>query len=1169
MERYSSSCPILRPRFVSILGLLCLLALGNASMAQTPCSIEGAGYRSITLNRISPQLAKRMVDPLKLAAVSQLPSTDMVLVTGEPEQVAKMATILEVIDSAEPYEIRELRSGSSPKSLPANAQIAAAVGGIVIGTFTNPPKYTSKAKVLIDVCNGSIWTVAPVLRVAEIVTAVDVGPDVLARQKETSSRITDGAMLGRVLSPNPGDHRAAPAVNVGERTQPAVSMTMNTSPSLMTQTESAVLSEAVSRPPAARPRTDSNTPAASAPASAPTSVSVTPQTPDVNTNEARRLQPGQPVPGASPDTTNARAETPSLPPARMSDATLIETMRAPRMSNGKIAESPMTPADLADPNRLVHVSLPEKLPVIQLLDLIGKYMNLTYIYNPDEVKGEITLKLDGGFQGDVPVKKLYYLLESILRFQGLAMTRHNGNIVTIVKVENAASIDPLIVGVNDAARLPGDAVVVCVFKLEHIDTTSAKNLLEGMRVPMDVKTLEETSTIIVTAYAFRMDRIKQLLSIVDRPGEQRKYQCRQLRYTTAKALSEKVKNLAEQLQPGSVTVGDPDPVVSTVRNPGESDQAYQQRLAQARQLAAVRQQQALQTPKPAGRENKAGAYLDADEHTNRILMIGTAKQLEMVDELIQSLDVEQQDLRSFKPYQMKHVDAQDVAKKLQELGVISKTPESPTSQRITTPTNTARAGQPLTAEEARIRALQLQQEQTRIAQGLPASTSNDTAQQGPIEEPQVVVIEATNSLLVNATVEQHAQIAKIIGFLDNEIEDRPYKIYPIENSSAEHLAEILQSLIQDTVQNRDKDGKIVETTTVKKIQDEVTIKADPNTNSIIVVAPKKHQDWMLSMIKQLDKRRPQVLIDVTLVEITNSKSFDYDLNIIESLPDLTNQSGLMGTLTGSGTSAVGSSTIMSNLANSGKDHYADMQSSGGKFQGFYGDKHINFLLTAMETNSSGRVLAKPKILINDNETGKIKTADVTYVEKSTAIPTSTGSGNNGTLVTTATDYAQYEAGIELNVVPHISDGDLLQLKAVLTRSDFLPTSDATKPPNKTESQVESNVTVPDGSTIILGGMLKLNQTKSGSKVPLLGDLPLVGGLFRTISNSNNESKLYVFVKAQIIRPATLAKSLDDLKQVSIRNREAFEGYEKEFQDYQSWPGLKSEPISPAKVLDAQ
>jgi type II secretory pathway component GspD/PulD (secretin) len=117
--------------------------------------------------------------------------------------------------------------------------------------------------------------------------------------------------------------------------------------------------------------------------------------------------------------------------------------------------------------------------------------------------------------------------------------------------------------------------------------------------------------------------------------------------------------------------------------------------------------------------------------------------------------------------------------------------------------------------------------------------------------------------------------------------------------------------------------------------------------------------------------------------------------------------------------------------------------------------------------------------------------------------------------------------------------------------------------------VDTAVTLPNGSTVILGGLMKMNQNKGGSKVPILGDIPLIGGLFRTISNEDTQSKLYVFVKAEIIRPAELAQGMEDLKQLSEKNRMAFEKHELEFQRYQDWPGIKPKPVDPPKVLDAQ
>jgi general secretion pathway protein D len=101
-------------------------------------------------------------------------------------------------------------------------------------------------------------------------------------------------------------------------------------------------------------------------------------------------------------------------------------------------------------------------------------------------------------------------------------------------------------------------------------------------------------------------------------------------------------------------------------------------------------------------------------------------------------------------------------------------------------------------------------------------------------------------------------------------------------------------------------------------------------------------------------------------------------------------------------------------------------------------------------------------------------------------------------------------------------------------------------------------------------LLRLNQNKGGAKVPLLGDIPLLGGLFRTINNQDTQSKLYIFVKSEIIRPAgPVVEGAEDLKALCDKNREAFEKHELQFQRYQDWPGIKPKPVEPAKVLETR
>ena len=373
---------------------------------------------------------------------------------------------------------------------------------------------------------------------------------------------------------------------------------------------------------------------------------------------------------------------------------------------------------------------------------------------------------------------------------------------------------------------------------------------------------------------------------------------------------------------------------------------------------------------------------------------------------------------------------------------------------------------------------------------------------------------------------------------------------------------MLDKVIKETIVN--KEHKIERV--IQRTDDQILVVPDESTFSLIVYANKKNQEWISKLINTLDRRRPQVLIDVTLVEIRKTDEFDYDLNLISSFPDLAQTGGQTDSFLVDETT-----TVVEKLLEPGmRDRFVDFQVNAGSGTGFYADIHINALLQAVQTMNYGRVLAKPKVLVNDNEQGTIKTTDTTYVTKKSSIPVTSGAaGDQSTLIETATEFESYEAGITLDIKPHISEGDLLRLEIELNRSDFL-TATGEKPPDQTGSDVKTVVTVPDGSTIILGGLLKLNQSKGGSKVPILGDIPLVGLLFRSAEHSDIQTKLYVFVRAEIIRPVeALANARTGLEKISKRDRAAFEKHEEEFQNYQYVPGSNPKPMDPAKVLEAR
>ena len=204
-------------------------------------------------------------------------------------------------------------------------------------------------------------------------------------------------------------------------------------------------------------------------------------------------------------------------------------------------------------------------------------------------------------------------------------------------------------------------------------------------------------------------------------------------------------------------------------------------------------------------------------------------------------------------YEIRHVSADLVKRKLEELNLIglgTGTPLKITTSETSEQPQNARASNTGTAEVL-------------------------------MQKPEVVVNETTNALFIKATAEQHEQIAKIIEYIDSEMpeEELSYEIYPLENSSPDHVAGLLERLVQETVNS---EGKVENPV---KRQEKITIVPDPNTFSLIVHASKKNQQWIGDLTKSLDKRRPQVLIDVTLVEITRTDTFEYDLNLVANAKD--------------------------------------------------------------------------------------------------------------------------------------------------------------------------------------------------------------------------------------------------------------------------------------------
>jgi len=1077
-----------------------------------PAAAPGAAtaareQRVFALKEITPQRGQALLSELGLGTASIVPDRRAVAVSGSANDLQRAGVLLDLVDTKEEFLIETLAPLSNARTIPTNVQIAAALGGIAIGTFTQPPQHSEHTRAIIDIHGQSVVAIIPARLQRQLLAFVTLG---VAGPPPAADKPKPVKPVGRALNPRV-DSVDGPDAR-GVRPHPTPTSQSTAEPTLVwtwlvNQWKHACASAGMA------PELTSEAVTAQSPVAqsrAPTASEKTGGqllTLDKSVR-CQELTPAPPVPSTvRPDKERQEVEGGSTAAAA-----------------GKPAEtkSPYEVAPPANGDDVLQLALSDHMELGQLLDLAAEYLHLDYLYDPEKIRGQsVSLRLHGKLQGEVRVKDLYPLLESVLKFKGFAMTCHKGNLVTIMPMADALQTDPTLVDPNGAGLEAGEMVVTRVFKLQHVSAGSAVKLLEGMKLGAAAFSVQETDTLVVTCYAHRMARIERLLDLVDQPGRPKEFRFRQLQHTVAGPLSKKVELLVAELQSPALRIGPVEQAIMAIHPPAGLSPGMRK---------------SVETALPDSLERRT-VYLEADEGTNRILMVGYPEQLATVEKIVAALDVEQQELRTFKVYEIKYVDAEDVKKQLTAFKLIEeeepKVRSSVSRKAQSAPGTPASAESPAVGNEERVLNLPERSRESQTAAPQAAQAS---------------VLTASNSLLVNATPVQHARIACVIGYVDTtaRAEAIPYEIYALENQDPEHLAEVLQKLLKETIVN--KEGKIEKE--IRRTEEDIVIVPDKNTFSLIVYANKRNQDWIRKLVTTLDKRRPQVLIDATLVEVTKTDAFTYDLNLLGSLPN-----------------------IASTAAVSGADPKALvklLQSQGGTFTAFYGDDHIQALLQAMQSKNYGRVLAKPKILVNDNEPGKIKTTDVTYVETTSSIPVTSGAaGSQTNLVQTAVKYDPYEAGITLDITPHISEGDLLRLDIALTRSDFVETSDSKKPPNKRSNEVNTKVTVPDGSTIILGGLLKLNQNKGGTKVPILGDIPLLGGLFRTINNKDTQNKLYVFVKAEVIRPSDRAgRGLDELSRTSQRNREAFEKHELEFQNHEAWPGVPSKPIEPPKVLDA-
>lgn len=391
-------------------------------------------------------------------------------------------------------------------------------------------------------------------------------------------------------------------------------------------------------------------------------------------------------------------------------------------------------------------------------------------------------------------------------------------------------------------------------------------------------------------------------------------------------------------------------------------------------------------------------------------------------------------------------------------------------------------------------------------------------------EPEVLVHTPTNSLIVMAMREDMPHIKELVARLDVEIvePERNYHIFALENVQADDIAQVLDDFLRDaarlTESGTGTGGRAQgQTTTAASRQNEVVVVPDPATNSLLIAASKTRYEEILELLRQLDRRQDQVLIETALIELTGSEMLDIGFELAGADIPIGGETGQFGV------TSFGLSDIDDLQGNDGiPDTRVPVIANGitaGIIDG--GDFNLPFLLRFIAEEDNANVLSVPSILVNNNGSATVRTVD----EQPTTTVTAQGQGQ------TQENFSGYqEAGIELSISPSISASRYLRLGITLLVSNFTGAFQGAIPPPRTTRELRTTVNVPDGDTMVIGGIVSDNKRESISKVPWLGDIPVLGHLFRRDTDANDRTTLYFFVTPHIMHDVDFA----DLSEYSHR-----------------------------------
>ncbi|MFM2164907.1 MAG: hypothetical protein RL325_1344, partial [Planctomycetota bacterium] len=368
------------------------------------------------------------------------------------------------------------------------------------------------------------------------------------------------------------------------------------------------------------------------------------------------------------------------------------------------------------------------------------------------------------------------------------------------------------------------------------------------------------------------------------------------------------------------------------------------------------------------------------------------------------------------------------------------------------------------------------------------------------QQLSITVDDRTNSLLVSGTPNYLELVENVVKELDGQqANERDTYAYKLKNAAATEVARVVNEFVSEDQR------KILETLSAdelpsasKLLEREVTVVGDQKSNTVLVNASPRYMDRVREIIKELDVDPPQVLIQVLLAEVSLDRTESLGAELGRATIGDVGVAAGMGNLPGIG-GRTGNQLLGSLFTNSGTPNVA------------IGAEDFELLINALASQSRVQVLSNPSVMVENNSEGFIQ------VGETIRLPSGVSFSSAGQQSSVTPE----DIGIILTVKPSINPEGFvrMQIEPEISRLSLQTTqiSENFNSPVVTRRRATTTVTVKDGQTVVIGGLISDRFERVDKKIPLLGDIPLVGALFRQFKENSSKTELLIVLTPHVVR----------------------------------------------------